>query len=76
MTEEDLKNVKFVRRSHMKLVNEHVLTYISEDGRLGYCDHTPILKNGDLGKTYRHWRIRNKVYKTKERFLVALENFK
>ena len=53
----------------------HTLTYESEDGRLGYCDHTPKRKNGDFGKTYRHWRIDGKVYKTKEKFLEALKNY-
>lgn len=55
--------------SSLAMEDEHTLTYESEDGRLGYCDHTPKRKNGDFGKSYRHWHIDGKVYKTKEKFL-------
>ena len=51
------------------------LTYESEDGRLGFCEHTPKLKNGNFGRTYRHYHIDGKVYKSKEKFLAALADF-
>lgn len=65
MTEEELKKVKFSFHSSFSMETEHQLTYVSDDGRLGYCDRTPKRKNGDFGKTY----------KTREAFLKALEKF-
>ena len=75
MTEEELKDIPFHFVAHMALESEHTLTYESEDGRLGFCDHTPKRKNGDFGKTRRHWHIDGKVYKTKEKFIAALADF-
>lgn len=75
MTKEELKKVKFRCVGHMALESEHMLTYVSEDGRLGFCDHTPKRKNGDFGRTYRHWRIDNKIYKSDEKFFEALKDF-
>lgn len=66
MTIDELKTIPFHFVCSAAWENEHTLTYESEDGRLGYCDHTPKRKNGDFGRTYRHWRIGGKVYKTKE----------
>lgn len=56
--------------------NEHTMTYKSENGRIGFCTHTPILKNGEFGKTRYHWRIDNKVYKSNKKFLDALDKYK
>lgn len=75
MNIEELKNIKFHFVCSMALESEHTLTYESEDGRLGFCDHTPKRKNGDFGRTYRHYRIEGKVYKTKEKFLEALKDY-
>lgn len=75
MTQEELQKIPFHFVSSLSMEDEHMLTYESEDGRLGYCDHTPKRKNGDFGRTYRHWRIGNKVYKKKEKFIEALRNF-
>lgn len=72
MTQEELSKVSFHFVGSLALEKEYCMTYSSEDGRLGYCDHTPKRKNGDFGKTYRHYRIGHKVYKTKEKFLEAL----
>lgn len=75
MTLEELKQIPFHFVASMALEREHTLSYESEDGRLGYCDHTPKRKNGDFGRTYRHWRIDAKVYKTTEKFIEALKDF-
>lgn len=75
MTPEQLQKIPFHMVSHMSMEHEHMLTYASEDGRLGYCDHTPKRKNGDFGRTYSHYRIDNKVYKKKEKFIEALKDF-
>lgn len=75
MTKEELQKIPFHFVSSLSMEDEHMLSYESEDGRLGFCDHTPKRKNGDFGRTYRHWRIDNKVYKKKEKFIEALINF-
>ena len=75
MTIDELKTIPFHFVCSLALENEHSLTYESEDGRLGFCDHTPKRKNGDFGKARRHWRIDGKVYKTKEAFIAALADF-
>ena len=75
MTIEELKNIPFHFVCSLSMEKEHALTYASEDGRLGFCDHTPKKKNGDFGRTYRHWRIDSKVYKTKGKFIEALADF-
>ena len=76
MTIEELKDIPFHFVAHMALESEHTMSYETEDGRLGFCDHTPKRKNGDFGRTYRHYHIDGKVYKTKEKFLAALADFK
>lgn len=75
MTQEELKKIPFHFVCSLAMEDEHMLSYESEDGRLGYCDHTPKRKNGDFGRTYRHWRIDGKVYKNKEKFIEALADF-
>jgi len=75
MTEEEFNRVEFHMVYHLALKDEHMCTYISKDKRLGYCDHTPKNKYGEFKKSYRHWQIDSKVYKTKEKFLEALKDF-
>ena len=75
MTIDELKAIPFHFVCSAAWEHEHTLTYESEDGRLGFCDHTPKRKNGDFGKTYRHWHIDGKVYKKKEKFISALADF-
>ena len=75
MTIDELKAIPFYFVCSAAWEDEHTMTYESEDGRLGFCDHTPKRKNGDFGKGYRHWHIDGKVYKTKEKFIAALADF-
>ena len=75
MTEEELRKVKFKFVCHLSMDHENTTTYQSEDGRLGFCDHAPKRRNGVYGKGYRHYRIDNKVYKTKEKFLEAIKDY-
>ena len=40
MTIEELKKVKFRETCHMALEDEYSTTYMSEDGRMGFCDES------------------------------------
>ena len=75
MTLEELNKIPFYFVCSLAMENEHTLTYESEDGRLGLCVHTSRLKNGDFGRSYRHWQIEGKVYRTKEKFVEALKDY-
>lgn len=79
MTAKELKKVPFRMVAHISGNKEHTCTYSSEDGRLGFCDYTPVLADFDgyktFGRTRRHWRIDDKVYTSKAKFLAALKDF-
>ncbi len=75
MTYEELKQIPFHFVSHLSMEDMHCTTYASEDGRIRFCDSVPF-KNGEPhGRSYRHYMIDGKVYKTKEKFIEALEQF-
>lgn len=61
--------------AHVNGEKEHTLTYSDESGDLGFCDHTKVKNEFDFGRTYRHWRIKNKVYKSYKKFLEALKDY-
>lgn len=77
MTIEELNKVRFHETCHMALDGEYTTTYISEDGRIGICDHVPRhpQTGQPKGRAYRHWMIDGKVYKSKNKFIEALKNF-
>lgn len=63
MTEEELKKVPFRETCHMAMEGEYTTTYMSKDGRLGFCDHVPrdeygMVKKG--GRAVRHFMIDGK----------------
>ena len=67
MTEEELSKIPFKFVGHMSMEDEHTIAYQSENGRLGFCDHTPYKDGHPHGRSYRHYRIDGKVYKTKKK---------
>ena len=75
MTEEEWSKIPFKFAGHMSMEDEHTIAYQSENGRLGFCDHTLKKKDGTFGRQYRHWRIDGKVYKSKKKFLEALADY-
>ena len=75
MTEEELKKVPFRETCHMSMEDEHTTTYFSEDGKIGFCNHVPF-KNGEPhGRSYRHYWLNGKVYKSKKKFIEALKDY-
>lgn len=75
MTFSEFNSLEFRLLGHLSLRDEHCTTYASCGGRLGFCDHVKLRSDGSCGRSYRHWRIDKKVYKTKESFIAALEEF-
>lgn len=75
MTEEQLEKVKFYMCGHASWETEHTLTYESEDGKLGYCVHTPFVDGEPKGRVRIHYRRGTKVYKSYKKFIEALKDF-
>lgn len=75
MTEEELKKVPFHFVGSLSMEDEHCITYSSTDGRLGFCVHTRKIDEFTFGRSHRHWRIGDKIYKSKKKFLEALADF-
>lgn len=76
MTYEELKKVKFTCLCHLLMEDEHLTTYVSENGRLGFHEHVPYKDGVPKGRAYRHYIIDGKVYKSKKKFLEALADFR
>lgn len=75
MTFEEFEKLKFHFVYHMNYANVHTIEYSDDSGRLGYMTHTRVKSNFETGRTYTHYIIDNKVYKTKEKFVGALADF-
>jgi len=75
MTFEELKKIPFRFVSHLSMEDEHCITYISEDGRIGFCDHVQYKNGQPTKRARRHWQIDGKVYKTTPKFIEALKDF-
>lgn len=75
MTERELSKIPFKCIAHLVLESEHIATYSDESGRLGFCTHTPKKDEFTFGKGRTHYRIDDKIYKSKEKFLEALKEF-
>ena len=50
MTKKELEKVPFRETCHMAMEGEYTTTYMSKDGRLGFCDHVPRDKYGMVKK--------------------------
>ena len=75
MTIEELDKVPFRCYSHLSMEHEHTTTYFSPDKRIGFCDHVPRKDGEPYGRSYRHYWLDGKVYKTRKKFLEALADF-
>lgn len=77
MTESDLAKIKFRFVMSMSGKYEHMLSYesVGHIPTIGICIHTPVRKDGNFGREYRHYRFNGKTYKTKKKFLEAITAF-
>lgn len=75
MTEQELAKIPFKCVCHMSLESEHIATYSDESGRLGFCTRTAKVDEFTFGRATTHYRIDEKIYKSKKKFLEALKDF-
>ena len=75
MTWEELEKVPFHFVSSVSMADAHTLTYSSKDGRLGFCVITKVKDEFEFGRSYRHFRIGDKWYKSRKKFDEALKDF-
>ena len=73
MTQEQFKKIPFHFVSHIALTTEHINNYVSDDGNIAVLVITPILKYGYFGTPRKYYRIGDKWYKSRKKFLEALE---
>lgn len=76
MTAEELNKVPFKFVAHLTMRHESLATYKNDDYDIGYCEHVIRRADGGFGRTYRHYRLRNKIYKTLPKFLEAIKDLK
>ena len=75
MTKEELSKIPFKCVSHLAMAHEHCVTYVNEEYDFGICDCTKVKADGyTFGRTYRHYRYKDKVYKTLPKFLEAIKD--
>ena len=76
MTEQELSQIPFRMVSHLAMETEHICVYESKNPlyNIKMCKHTTIRKNGDFGKSYTHYVLNGKEYKTKQELLDAINN--
>ena len=75
MTEKELSKIPFRCVCHLAMADEHIATYSDESGRLGFSVVTPRKDEFAVGKGRTHYRIDEKIYKSKKKFLEALKEF-
>ena len=75
MTEEELSNIPLYSVIHLSTEHEHCTTYASEDNKIRMCVHVPYKDGVPYGRSYTHYMLNGKVYKSKKKFLEALKNY-
>lgn len=78
MTKEEINQIPFKFSSHMSMEDEHTTTYSASynEHLFAVCQHVPF-KNGEpKGRTYTHYMVDGKVFKTKEKFYQYCETLK
>lgn len=73
MTIEEFEKIPFHFMSHMSMVDEHTIVYATQDNKFMYCVHQPYKDGQPCGRRYCHYRIGTKIYKSKKKFLEAIE---
>lgn len=74
MTAEELSKIPFKCVSTLAMEDEHAMTYVNREYDFGMCKHTKKNEYGDFGRTYTHYRYRDKIYKSLPKFLEAIKD--
>ena len=76
MTLEEFMKIPVRETCHLALEDEYTTTYASADNRVGVCVHvTRHPETGQPhGRSYRHYMIDGKVYRSKKKLEEALRD--
>ena len=74
MTKDELGKVSFTFESSLSMEHEHCTVYCNKEYGFSFCSHTKKKKNGDFGRSYRHYLYQDKVYKSIDKFLEAIKD--
>lgn len=74
MTVEEFKKIPMRWQSHLALKSEHSTVYASKCRRFGVCFHTIKRKDGIFGRTYTHYMVDGKVYKSEKALAEGLKD--
>lgn len=76
MTEQELSQIPFRMVSHLAMEREHICVYKSQTPfyKILIYKNTIRKKNGEFGKSYTHYVLNGKDYKTKQELLNAINN--
>ena len=77
MTLEEFMKIPVRETCHLALDDEYSTTYASADNRVGVCVHVPRHPETGQphGRSYRHYMIDGKVYRSKKKLEEALRDF-
>ena len=76
MTEQELSQIPFRMVSHLAMETEHCIVYESKNPlyKIRIYKNTEKKKNGEFGKSYTHYVLNGKEYKTRQELLDAINN--
>ena len=72
MTFEEFQKTPFRFVAHISMTDCHVTTYESEDGRFSYSSYVRFRDGQPYGRSFQHYYIGRKVFRTKKKFIEAL----
>lgn len=75
MKKEEVNKIPFQFSCHMSMEDEHTTTHTAEYNghHFAICNHTPYKNGSPVGRTYSHYMVDGKVFKTKEKFYEHCE---
>lgn len=75
MTREEINQIPFQFSFHISMENEHTITYTAQykGHQFAMCQHTPYKDDVPKGRTYTHYKVDGKVFKSKEKFYQYCE---
>lgn len=78
MTKEEINQIPFKFASHLAMEDEHSILYTAKVGvhQFAMCIYTPYKDGVPKGRTYTHYMVDGKVFKTKEKFYEYCETLK